>query len=105
MRKLDLTNYSVKSQGAGEQTIPYDVRGSLATLLFNPSLQLRAVALLEQNKLAESILSAEGDLLLEDAQYAKVKQAVEAFAGYSQNDVELVRRVLEAPDVKIQEVK
>jgi len=104
MKKLDLTNYQVNGPEPGK-TLPYDVKTSLITLMFNPDLRLGAHDVLAQQKLADKIASIEGEALLEDAEYEKVKAAILQFRGYVQNDAELVRRVLEASEVQVEEKK
>lgn len=75
----------------------YNVRDSLIEILFNPELGLTAKLLLERDDLARKIKDSPGDeILLEDAEYDKVKAAVEALHGLNHNDVQFVKRILEA---------
>jgi hypothetical protein len=106
MRKLDVSNYEVtrrNEQGQAVQ-IPYEVKGSLAEVLFSRDLQLRAVDLIRNDDLARKIHGAtDGVLLLEEEEYVRLRQAIEAVKGLSIDDVPLVRRVLDAPVVEIKE--
>ena len=107
MRKLDLKKYTVLIREAnGEtKTIPYDFKESLIQLMFHPELRLSGKALLETNIIAEKILKADKEILLEEADYNKIKSAVNNFKGFSKNEVELVKRVLECPEINVKEKK
>lgn len=100
MRKISLENYSVDVNG---QLTPYDVPGTLITCLLHPSLQLAGRELLARNQIGTKIESADGFILLEDAEYAKLESAFETVTGFSRNDVELVDRVLNAETVEVSE--
>ncbi|MFH2095498.1 MAG: hypothetical protein ABIJ16_07330 [Bacteroidota bacterium] len=104
MRKINLKDYTVEVRmQQGVEQVNYEVKTSIVNLLFHPDLKLNAVALLEQNKLAEKILATEQEILLEEAEYGKVKQAVGVVTGLGKNDVELVKRVLEAEEISVVE--
>ena len=96
MRKISLTPYPIPG---GD----YDVRTSLAGILFIPQLRLAARDAIEHDRIARTIEGAGDEVLLEEAEYARVRMAVEAYEGYSREDLELVRRVLEAPAVAVTE--
>jgi predicted glycosyltransferase involved in capsule biosynthesis len=99
MRKFDVTEYEVTM--ADGQTLPYRVKDSAITILFNPERKLTALELLKTNKLAEQIMDAKGSILLEEAEYAQLKGACETVRGYGKEDIELVRRVLEAQEIDV----
>ena len=107
MRKVVISDYKVKarSQETGEVVeAPYNVKESVISVLFLPSLQLQAKELLERDKLANKINdTSDGFVLLEDAEFAKLEAAVNTHKGFSKNDVEFVRRVLEAETVEVAE--
>lgn len=108
MRKIDISNYTVKGRNQEGQIIdaPYDVRASIMSILFHPDLRLEAVEALERDKLANKINDCkDGFVLLEDADYKKVEEAIKAVKGFTRNDVEFVRRVLEAETVPVKEDK
>ena len=96
MKKIDLTNYQV-----GE--LPYDVKTSITNLMFNPELKLSGRELLAQDALAKKIEDAGGYVLLEEAEYQKVKRAFDTFSGFSRADLLLVDRVLNAQEVAVKE--
>jgi len=107
MRKLDLKKYTVSIRDAkGEiQSVPYDFKTSLIELMFHPDLRLSGKALLETNIIAERIIKADKEILLEEADYNKIRNAIDNFKGFSKNEVELVKRVLECPEIKVKENK
>lgn len=114
MRKLELSPYPVQMETpeGGVSTVSYSVRDSLVNLLFSPDLRLSGVLLLKQDTLARKILdSPDPFILLEEEEYGRVRTAVESFPGpsarigFQRNDVELIRRVLDCPEVKVQPVE
>lgn len=123
MRSLSLTRYTVavhpdgqreplkcpKCGAAVEQPdkLPeYDVRGSIVEILFAREQQLTATETLERDKLAHKILDwPDETLLLEEAEYAKVKQSLEALRGFTRNDVEFIRRINGAPEVSVKQAE
>lgn len=108
MRKLDLADYSVEmlSPGGGNVQEPYQVRWSILGVLFSQR-NLAAHELLQLDDLGRKVMNhPNGDaILLEEADYQKIRKAFEAFQGFSRMDVELVRRVLNAPEVEVEEVR
>ena len=104
MRKVLLTDYEVTVDAVdGMKTIPYKVRDSLVELMFNPDLKLSAREALERDDFARLILDVStDDILLEEADYLKLKQACETLKGVTRNDVPLMRRILEAPEVDVE---
>ena len=107
MRKLNVTQYEIKVlQPDGKQKeLPYDVKEMIIQLMFHPDLKLGGVDLLKQNIIAEKILKADIDVLLEEEEYNKVKQAINSFRGFTKNEVELVRRVTDCPKIEVKEEK
>lgn len=105
MKKIDVSRYEVKVQTAdGERVLPYDVRESIAGILFAKK-DLDAVGLLTRHEIAKKVRAAEGAVLLEDAEYAVVKSTIEDFRGWTERDVEFVGRVLDAQSVTVLEAK
>lgn len=107
MKKINLKDYTVEIKTPnGIEVTDYEVKTSIIGLLFQPALGLTGVEVLEQNRLAEKILQHENDeILLENAEYDKIKQAVDVTKGFGRNDVELVRRIFEAEDVSVTNVR
>ena len=104
MRKIDLTDYDVKVMSQeGEKTIPYFVKSSLGLALYADDLKLNSRDLLRNDRIAQRIEGSDGHILLEDSEYDVVKQAIESIHGFNKQDVELVRRVIEAQVVDVKE--
>jgi len=96
MKKIDLTSY-IFNDGA------YDVKTAIVNLLFNPELKLSARDLILQDKLATKVETSEDTILLEDAEYTKIKTAVESFKKYGRGDAQFISRILDAEEVKVKE--
>ena len=97
MKELDLTEYEVEG-------LKIKPKIALGNVLYRPELKLSARDLLTQAALVEKIETAGDTVLLEDAEYARVKKAFETITGYGRADIPLVRRVMEAPDVAVEKV-
>lgn len=87
---------------------PYNVKGSMVACLLHPTLNLTGRELLLRDKLASrieetKIIEGNGHILIEEADYRKLKQAFETIQGFTKSDMELVRRVLEAEEVEVKE--
>jgi len=107
MRKLDLKKYNieVKDEKGVTQSIPYDFKESLIHLMFHPNLQLSGKVLLETNIVAEKLIKADKEILLEEDEYNKIKSAIDNFKGFSKNEVRLVERIYNCPTIDIKEKK
>lgn len=79
------------------------VKDALIEIMFQPVLKLKAKSLLEQNILAKKILEAKDEILLEEAEYRKILMAIERVEGLTRNEVKLVERILNCPEVKVKE--
>ena len=110
MKELNIQPYTIKVLRPNDKTGQmepiegnYDVKESLVGLLFTRDLQLQARDLLERDPLGRKITEAEGPtLLLEEKEYDIIKKAVDAFKGYTRNEVELVRRVYDTKTVEVE---
>jgi hypothetical protein len=101
VRKILISDYKVIQDG---KELPYPMREALAEVLFHPDLKLRALDLLKRDDLARKILNqSESHILLEDSEYSLIKSAVDVVQGFTRNDVEFVRRVLNAESVEVME--
>lgn len=105
MFRIDVTEYSFTAKTPDGQTVstPYDVKDSMATILLNPQQKLNGTSLLRSNMIAEKILKAEGSVLLEDAEYQTLRNAADTTVGFDRQDVELVRRIMDAPRIEVKE--
>lgn len=108
MRQIDLSDYTVRVRnGNGEWVdMPYEFRDSMIELLFARDLQLSGTELLERDDLARKIRDcADGHILLEEGEWNKLVISANTIRGLGRPDVELVRRILEAPKVEVEEKK
>ncbi len=102
MRKLDLTNYTVKMRvPAGDPyapmidvEYPYYVKDAILTYMFVPALRLTGLELAKQNVVALKIEACDEDFIeLEEDEFARVKSAFDLFEGFGRPDLELVNRI------------
>jgi len=107
MRKLKLENYTVslRNEQGKLNDIPYDFKDAIINLMFHPNLRLSGTKLLETNIIAEKIMEADKEIILEEEEYNKVKSAIDSFNGFTRNEVELVKRVSECPKIDVKEKK
>jgi len=105
MRKIDVSVYQidVKLPTGEMKNLPYEVQEMLVGILLHPSLQIAGAELYKRMPIADKIKKADGELLLEDEEYAKLLDAVNRIQGFGMNDAELVRRVIEAEEVAVTE--
>jgi hypothetical protein len=110
MRKLNLKDYMVKMMVPDKMNpgmeigteFPYRVKDSIINLMFIRELQLGGAELVKQNILAMKLEQCkEDEILLEDEEWQRIKRAVDVFKGFNRNDVELVTRINEAPQVEV----
>lgn len=83
------------------EKIPYGTKESLVAVLFSPVLKLTGLTLLKQDELARKVANSGEELLLEEEEYQRVRDAIEKTEGLGKNDVEFVRRIIEAPKVDV----
>ena len=105
MRKLNLENYEFSFRNAqGElETQLYDFKDAIINLMFHPDLKLSRSENLKADILAEKIMEADKEIILEEEEYNRIFQAVDSFNGFGKNEVELVKRVTECPKIDIKE--
>ena len=104
MRSINLDPYPIEIPLADGTIVKeqYEVRESIVRSLYAPALNLGARELLDNDRLAQKIAHwPDSALLLEEEEYGRVRKAFETITRYTQNDVELVRRVLDAPEVPV----
>lgn len=107
MRKIDLTPYAVKSEGAEEKD-KFKVRQSLIDLLFYKVEATKEV--LARGKLADKIEAAGDHVLLENTDWERCRDSVDravkdGAVNTSRHIVEFIRRVMEAEEVQVEETK
>lgn len=114
MRKLSLTNYTVKVKVPDQinpglsidAEFPFNMKDNLIGVLFIPQLRLNSVELLKANVLGQKILACEGDeILLEDAEWLRLSTAIQAAQGFGRMEVEFCQRINEAEEVEVEPKK
>ena len=103
MKKINMKafNVTVRDGNGKEKEIKYGLKESLIEIIFNQALKLNSLKLLKQNDLAKKIETAGDELLLEEEEYVRVKEALDKVEGLGKNDVELVQRVMNAETVEV----
>lgn len=114
MRKLNLKDYTAYAKVPDRAQIgklidiqyPYPVKDSILVLLFSRELKLTGAELVKQQALALKIEACkEDEILLEDAEWERLKFVIETCTGFNRQDVELVERIREAKVVEVEAKK
>jgi len=105
MKKLNLENYDVEvSHPDGtKEMVPLDVKKWVIDVLFHPELRLQGREVLLRQKLAEKIEKADKNIILEEVDYSKIKQAFETIKGLTRVHVKLLDKVFNPEDVEVKE--
>ena len=119
MYKLDVRDYEVMVDKVDEATgrlvivkgrpvkvaDDFDVKGSLAGMLFNPELRLTVPESFEMKDLADKIRGANHYVLLDSAEMAKLKRAYDAVKSPPETALECLRRIRDAEKVEVKEAE
>ena len=114
MRKIDLTPFTIEvvvsdrdsAGGTQFRTIvqQYPFISNVVEITLSAKNQVTARQLLERNmvcqKLIESERAGQFELLLLETEYEPLKTSVENFVGLGKQDLEMVKRILNAPQVE-----
>ncbi len=104
MRKIDVTSYKLQVHTSeGDKEVEYDAKTFLTAAILHPQLGLTGMEVLARSKIVDKIEQCDGTLLLEEADYLKLKHAFETVKGFTLNDMTLVKRVLEAKQIEVKE--
>lgn len=105
MRKIDVKSYpiQVKAPSGESLDVQYDMKEMLVGLLLHTSLGLNGTELHSRMPIADKIKKADGAVLLEEDEYAKILNAVNTVKGFGMNDSEMVRRIIDAKEVAVTE--
>ena len=109
MVRLVVKDYFISARVANQETntvetkdVPYNVKQSIAGLLFHPDLRLTMRDALSRKSLADSIENCKEDfilVLLDD--FKKIKESFEKVQGFGKNDIELLERIENASEVEV----
>ena len=112
MRKLSLKDYIAHSKAPDPMVLgklldvqhPYPVKDTILMLLFSPVQRLSGLEVVKQQALALKIETCTSDdILLEDAEWDRLKLAFDKFEGFNREDVELVERINNAEEVEVEQ--
>lgn len=105
MRKIDISSYpiQIKTPTGEPLDIQYDMKEMLVGLLLHTSLGLTGQEIYKRTPIADKIKNADGEVLLEEDEYAKILGAVNTVKGFGMNDREMVRRIIDAKEVAVEE--
>ena len=110
MVKLVISDYFIQGRvtdqekGTSEmKDIPYNVKQSIAGLLFHPSLNLTMRDAITRKDLADSIENCKEDfILVSEDDFKKVKSAFDTVKGFGKNDLELLFRIEKAETIEVE---
>lgn len=119
MYKLDVRDYEVEVDKVDEVTgrlviargrpvkvkDQFDVKGSLAGMLFNQELRLTVPESFEMKDLADKIRAAKTHVLLDSAEMARLKRAYDAVKAPPETALECLRRIRDAEKIEVKEVE
>ena len=108
MRRINLENYmeTVRDEKGEDVKLPYDVKNSMIEVLLSRDLGLSAREVLNREDLARKIRDCpDGSILLEEADHAKLVEAVDTIKGWGRVDIEFLKRITKAPEVEVEEKK
>jgi len=108
MRRLNLEDYTemVRDEGGKDIELPYPVKDSMIEVLLSKELGLSAREALERDVLARRIKDcSDGTILIEEGDYKKLVAAIDIITGWGRTDIEFLKRIIEAPEVEVGEVK
>lgn len=98
--KIDLTPYKVDGPGP-----EYDVKGSMRSLLFHPGQELTVDQAFENAELAKRIKASNGSIVLDKDDMRRLMRAYGAMRAPAEDDLEFFRRIKEAEEIEVAEVK
>lgn len=107
VKRIELDNYEIEMQTPDGSLVkvPYDVKKSIGDIILAPQLKLNGSALLKNYSIAEKFFkSKESYILLEFSDYSVIRNAIESLEIFGKNEVELIKRILEAKEVEVKEV-
>jgi len=109
MRRINLENYTevVRDEESGKDVeLAYPVKNSMVDALLSRELGLSAREALGREDLARRIKGcSDGAILIEEEEYKKLVVAIDTIKGWCRTDIEFLKRILEAPEVEVEEKK
>ena len=110
--KINLKEYNfvgrVRDEGGNvvQRTMPYDVKESLALILFNQELKLSIEESFKAKDLADKIRASQnGSVIVDAMEMARIRQAYNIVKGPGEHELEFFRRIKDAEEVEMEEKK
>jgi hypothetical protein len=102
--KVDVRPYKVQvgeDRKTGKPIMDdYDVKDSLARLLFHPELKLSVDQAFEQKNLVERVRAAKDFVLVDQFEYARMKAAYAVIRSPEEQDLEFFKRIRDAEETE-----
>ena len=95
--KINLRTYRV---GQGAQAKNYDVKGSMAELLFHPDQKLTVDETFDVKKLADRIRAAGSEVLVDQMDLMRLRRAYQTMRSPAEEDLEFFQRIRDAQEVE-----
>jgi len=108
VKKINLDNYEieVQQQDGSYSKIPYDVKKSIGDIILAPPLKLNGTELLKNNLIAQKIIECKDSfILLEQNEYNVIRNAIDVLDMFGKHDVKLIKKIVDATDVEVEEKK
>jgi len=108
--KIDLKKYAVEVQGKDEKgnikpmKTSFDVKESLASILFIADLRLGIDEAFKAKELADKIRKAGEHVLLDNAEMDRLRASYNVSKGPAEHELEFFRRIRDAVEVEAAEV-
>ena len=118
MWKIDLRPYDVEVASIGDDgrvemengkpvmvKDDFDVKGSMASILFNQELKLNVDETFQAKDLADKIRGSNSSVLVDGAELGKLQAAYKIIKGIPEQQLEFFRRIRDAEEVEVEEAK
>jgi len=98
--KIDLKPYKI--EGAVQE---YDVKGSMRNLLFHPGQELTVDETFDNADLGKRIKESGESIILDKDDMRRLRRAYAAMRAPAEEDLEFFRRIKEAEEIEVAEIK
>lgn len=110
--KINLSAYNftarVREDETGtinERTMPFNVKDSLASILFHPELRLSVIDSFKAQDLANKIRKSGDDVLVDSGEMDMIKRSYNVIKAPQEYELEFFRRIRDAEEVEVEEIK
>ena len=109
--KINLADYSVPlappvrdEEGVLRSEANFNVKESLAQMLFNPELRLSIDQSFEAKDLADKIRSSKDGVLVDQKEMEMLRRSYNVVKSPKEHEMEFFKRIRDAEEVKVEEV-